>query len=354
MNRGKKSAGADRAFAGAIESFYIETTEGLFFAVKGLEHPPGRRIAVVRYVPDPVSGDRHKGAMAYRRLYHFSEQEETLRAQYPRFLAFDPAFRLRLQSVPLSAVAQVHDPRRKYREMAGGCAAEGIEADACGFLDLLRREAHVPASDLGITGSLLVGLHTRDSDLDLVVFGSGSCAKVHGAMRRILDGSRGGELRRLDADGMAALHEQRDADTRMDYDVFLALEKRKVNQGRFRQRPYFVRFVPKAHEVGPGYGHLRYSPQGRTVIDASVVDDREAIFTPCRYGISGVRILEGPSVGDLNEIVSFRGRFCEQARAGESVRATGTLERVETATGSVHHRLLLGNAPEDSLVPKPC
>jgi predicted nucleotidyltransferase len=122
-----------------------------------------------------------------------------------------------------------------------------------------------------------------------------------------------------------------------------------VNQGLFRQRTYFVRFVKEAHEICEIYGHLRYTPQGRGVITASIADDQEAIFTPCRYPLSNVRILEGPQLPDLNEIVSFRGRFCEQAHTGDSVMAAGTLERIENNQGDIRHRLLLGNSPEDTM-----
>jgi predicted nucleotidyltransferase len=85
------------------------------------------------------------------------------------------------------------------------------------------------------------------------------------------------------------------------------------------------------------------------VITALIADDREAIFTPCLYPLTQVRVLEGPQLSRLGEIVSFRGRFCEQARAGETVKASGTLERIESDLGEVRHRLLLGNFAEDSL-----
>jgi predicted nucleotidyltransferase len=135
----------------------------------------------------------------------------------------------------------------------------------------------------------------------------------------------------------------------MAYEQFVKLEKCKANQGRFRQRAYFVRFVKSAHETGYAYGSLRYTPIGRAAITASIADDQDAIFTPCRYPLANVRLLEGPQRSTPNEIISFRGRFCEQVRAGELVYAAGTLERIENGQGGLHHRLLLGNFPEDTL-----
>lgn len=352
MSGNKSLSDQDDLFAEVVESFYLETKDGLFFAVKGLEHPPDRRIAVLRYAPDAASGNRRKGETSYRRLYHFDEQERLVRSQYPQYLAYDPVFQAMLQSVPMSMVHTIYDPRLRYRELAMAPARAEIEDDAYAFLSLLQHEAQVPSSALGITGSLLIGLYTEKSDLDAVVFGTASCNKVYQVLQRILADPPCAELRRLDAAGMEELFAQRSADTRMDFDEFLAMEKRKVNQGLFRNRPYFVRFVKEAHEIGEEYGHLRYAKQGRAVISASIADDQEAIFTPCRYPLSNVRILEGPHLPDLKEIVSFRGRFCEQARTMDSVVAAGTLERIENSQGDIRHRLLLGNLPDDILVLK--
>ena len=346
----KAQSGQDDPFAEVIESFYLETKDGLFFAVKGFEHPPDRRIAVLRYMPDTTGGDRRKGGKSYRRLYHFDEQEQQITSTYPQYLAFDPVFQTTLQSVPESMVQKIYDPRQRFRELEQACMRAEIEEDAFAFLCLLQNQAQVPSSALGITGSLLTGLYTEKSDLDAVVFGTENCRRVYRALLRMLDERSCTDLSRLDAAGMQELFEQRVADTHMAYEKFVRLEKGKANQGRFRQRAYFVRFVRSAHEAGHVYGSLRYTPIGRAVITASIADDQDAIFTPCRYPLSNVCLLEGPQQSIPNEIISFRGRFCEQAHAGELVYAAGMLERIENDRGDLHHRLLLGNFPEDTLI----
>lgn len=337
-------------FAAVVESYYLETQEGLFFAVKGLEHPPDRLIAILRYVPDPEKGDRRKGGVSYRRLYQFAEQDQFIKATYPHYLAWDPVFQTTLQSVPKSLVKRVYDPRLRLQELSRAPAMERIEEDAVAFASLLQKEAGVPWSILGLTGSLLIGLHTELSDLDLAVFGMQNCKKVFQALRSLLDAQSGAGLCRFDTQGFEELYAQRVVDTRMDFQEFVSLEKRKVNQGDFRERTYFVRFIRESRAAGEFYGSLRYTPLGRAKITASIADDQEAIFTPCRYLLSGALSLEGPSPPKLNEIVSFRGRFCEQARAGESIVASGTLERVQNNRGDVWHRLLLGNYPEDNMI----
>jgi len=337
-------------FHDVIESFYIETVEGFFFAVKGLEHPPDRLIAVLRYVPDREKGDRKKRGIRYRRLYSFGEQESFIKATCPQYQVYDPVFRTKLQSVPRSSVRRIYDPRMRMQELMQAPAKTEIEGDATAFALLLQKESEMIRPGLGITGSLLIGLHTESSDLDIAIFGTQNCMQSFRALKGLLDSGSCSELSRLDVESTRELYGQRVADTHMDYDDFVRLESRKVNQGRFRQRTYFIRFIHEMHETGEGYGDLHYSKIGRANISASIADDGESIFTPCKYGVSGVRSLDGSSLPDLKEIVSFRGRFCEQAREGESIVAAGTLERVQTGQGDVWYRLLLGNSPEDTMI----
>jgi uncharacterized protein len=334
-----------------IESYYLETRDGLVFAVKGLEHPPDRTIAVLRYVPDPAGGDRRKGKKKYRRLYHFQEQEQLIKRAYPQYLTYDPVFQATLQSVPGSMVRRIYDPRIRIQELAQAAARSAVEEDVYDLVCLLQEKAQVPFSALGITGSLLIGLHTARSDMDIAAFGAKNCLKVYQSLRRLLEDESGGDLRRLDSQGLRELYAERVKDTHMDFRKFVDLEKRKVNQGTFRKRPYFIRFIKKTHEANLIYGQRRYIPLGNAAIEASIADDRESIFTPCRYQLTDVRILQGPKQISPKEIVSFRGRFCEQARVGDSIMAAGTLERIKSATGEVWHRLLLGNDAKDTMVP---
>jgi uncharacterized protein len=331
-----------------IESYYLETHEGLFFAVKGLEHPPDRVIAVLRYVPDEENGDRRKGRIPYRRLYHFREQEQWLKEIYPYFVAFDPIFNTTLQSVPRSHIQTVYDPRQRLQEMVQA-PARPIEEDAAAFGALLREKAHVPWSAVGISGSLLIGLDTDQSDLDVSVFGTENSRKIYDVLHALLDSQTVAGLRRNNRKETEELYRQRVADTWMSFDEFAALEKEKVCQGIFRQRPYFIRFIKRTSEFAQRYGDARYTPLGKATITAMIEDDRDSIFTPCRYGLKNVHTLEGLSSA-VTEIVSFRGRFCEQARTSDAVRAVGTLERVESRTGGMHYRLLLGDAPQDTMI----
>ncbi len=331
-----------------IESHYLETHDGLFFAVKGLIHPPDRIVGCLRYIPNP-NGDRQKVGQYYSRLYHFAEQVQFLQDHYPQYLAFEPTVQATLQSVPRRSICRIYDPRVCLQELSSKFNPDPLEEDALAFIDQLHRLSGISKDSLGISGSLLIGLHTSHSDLDVTVHGKQNCLTLHQALKRLLLQGGSKTLDRLDEQGMEALYAERVADTHMTYKNFTRSERDKVIQGQFHGRTYFIRFLKELEETGETYASLCYFPEGKAEILASITDDSDAIFTPCCYSLGEVRYLNGSSVDDLREIVSFRGRFCEQARIGDVVQAYGTLERVQEHSGRTWHRLLLGNHVEDTM-----
>ena len=334
--------------ASAIEGAAVESRTGLIFTVKGVLHPSDAVVAYLRYVPDP-RGERVRGGERYRRVYSIAEQEEALSERGLSYRTHDPELGVPVDSVPWHDVTRVYDPRRRLAQLRATGPAGPLEQDALTLSELLRDAAGASADSFGLTGSMLFDLHNASSDIDLVVYGEDSCRLVHSALGRLLDDPTS-PVARPGGRQLAAIHAAHRKDTPLSAHDFARLQAQKVNEGSLAGRPYFARFVKLPNEVLESYGDPRFVALGRALLEARVADDADALFTPCRYAIDDVRTVDGAAADEVGEIVSFRGRFADQARSSQHVRALGTVERVVWRSGAETTRLVVGGQPGDYLL----
>lgn len=335
----------------AREGDLLETIANILFDVKGLVHPPNRVVAFLRYVPDP-HGNRIRDGTKYSKFYALSKRYALLKRDYPQYLVNDPVFNTLLCEVPLQDVKQHYQPTHGLQDLRNRDNLDETEQTALQFMELLKENAGVPWSKLGISGSILVRLHTPSSDIDSIVYGSETGYRVHSALKRMLE-DKDSPFKAYDLEGLRELFDFRSKDTITSFEDFVRTDSRKVSHGKFMGRDFFIRFVKDWNEISEQYGTIIYKPEGRARIKATVIDDSEAIFTPCSYKLANVEILEGSNVEPIEEIVSFRGRFCEQARSGEDVIAEGKVERVQQEGEHEHYRLLLGSESSDHMILTP-
>lgn len=334
----------------AREGDFVETFDNLIFDVKGLVHPPDRVIAYVRYVQDS-GGDRQRGNAVYRKIYSLGERERLLEREYPRYLFYDPIFGERLQGVSIQYVSIYYQPTGKVLELLERSELDEVERQAIEFVQCLHDSSRVPFKKLGLSGSMLVGLHTNKSDIDPIVYGRKNCVAVYEALKRLMQKGES-PVSQYGSVDLKRLYSFRSRDTQMPFRDFLRIERWKVSQGKFKDRDFFIRFILDWNEVDEKYGYRKYVPMGYARIKAKVQDDSNSIFTPCSYKISETKILEGVKVLPIEEIVSFRGRFCEQAVEGETVIAQGKAEKVIEKDETQHFRLILGARTSDFMLSK--
>jgi predicted nucleotidyltransferase len=332
----------------AREGDLIETIDNIFFDVKGLVHPLNRVVAFIRYVPNP-NGDRERDGKRYSKYYSLSKRYELLKREYPQYLVNDPIFNTLLCEVPVEDIKYHYQPAKGLQKLRNRKSLDESETAALEFMENIKENSGVEWSNLGISGSILVRLHEPSSDIDLIVYGSKTGYKVAETMKLMFE-NNDNPVKAYDLDGLKELFDFRSKDTNVSFEDFVRTDSRKVSHGKFMGKHFFIRFVKDLNEISEQYGSIIYKPEGNARIKATVADDSEALFTPCSYKLANVQVLDGPKIEHLEEIVSFRGRFCEQARNGEAVIAEGKLERVKQEGKDAHFRLLLGSEPADHMI----
>ncbi len=330
------------------EGDIFQDSNGIIFDVKGLVHPPNKIIAFPRFIPDPA-GDRKQKNVAYKKIYNISERFKFLEQHFPHYIVYDSVFDEKLCEVPIENVKKHYKPTNRLTELRHIGKLEFLEKDALELFKLLKNYSNIPWNKMGLSGSLLVKLHKLDSDIDPIVYGSTNCLKAYSALRSLLENADS-PFRPYAREDLKVLFNFRSKDTFMNFEDFVKVESRKVLQGKFKNRDYFIRFVKDWDEMDEKYEEIQYENMGYAKIKAVVEEDSEAIFTPCKYKIKNLEILDGVRF-PVEEIVSFRGRFCEQAKKGEAIIAQGKVEKLSNSKSNREYfRLLLGNKHSDHMI----
>lgn len=333
------------------EGDFLETLEGFIFDVKGFSHPPDKVIAYLRYVPDDF-GSRIRLGVKYRKIYRLKDREDFLRENAPVYIFRSPVFNMEVQGVPLDRIKRIYNPQQRVKQLIEQGVKDSVEREALEFVKLLSVKSGVPVEDMGLSGSLLVDLHNEKSDIDLIVYGGGNSLKVYRALGELMNEQN--EVKPYSFKELAELYEFRSQDTSIPFKAFLKVEGGKKMQGKFMGRSFFIRFLHDWSEISEKYGDKTYKPIGFCTIKAEVSNDSESIFTPCRYTVSKVQFLSGVKAdpAQVREVYSFRGRFCEQAKTGDTIRASGKLEKVTGLNGESWFRVVVGGSRGDYLIPE--
>ena len=329
------------------EGDFIETIEGLIFDVKGLVHPLNRVIAFVRYIPDE-KGERQRKDSRYRKVYALKMRENLLNKEYPHYLIVDPVLNVRISEVHIDHVTHHYKPQDTVRMLKRKEEIDDVETDALEFLNLLVEASGISQTKIGISGSIMVDLHLSTSDIDIIVYGTQNCLKINKALKDFFKDKKS-LIKAYNLEGLKKLYSFREKDTPISFEDFYRHAIRKVSQGTFRGRDFSIRYIKDWDEVKNKFGETLYRSLGQRTVIAKIIDDSEAIFTPCSYLVEDVKFIKGEKVTLLKEVASFRGRFCQQVRSGESIITRGKLECVKTGKKE-YFRILVGGNAQDYII----
>ncbi len=328
------------------EGDFLKTSDNLYFEVRGNIHPPKYIIAFLRYVQETVYR-KAASKKGFVKMYNLAEREKILKTYYPHYLKFDKIFGRTMQEVPYSNVVKIYNPISKLNMIMQSASKDNLEKKAYLLTDSILKKTNLEPKVLGITGSLLLNLHRRTSDIDMIVYGKQNANKVNTTLRHLL--SEKNDFIPFKKDELLQRYTHRGFDELITFKTFVHSEQRKAFQGFFQGTEFFIRYVKDSYEIESLYGDTLYQPKGEGSFDAVIESDDEALLTPCKYFVSGKVSLAGKKE-KIKEITSFRGRFCGQATIGERVKGYGTIEKVTRNSSVSYYRIILGEKRNHFLI----
>jgi len=328
---------------------FIQTSEGFFFCVVGSFHPPDRVISYLKYIPAEFSvwGKGKKRFKRVMRTYTISNLLETfniLSRNYPHYLFHSSFYNIKMTAVPHRHIAKHFKPEEKLAQLFRAQRLDSLQEKLTKFTSFLAETSDISLSFFGVTGSLLLNIHSPEfSDLDVTAYGLKNSLALKNALTTeyALPDSR---VQRFKGENLKAWCEAKARNYPLTFDDALKVHERKWNIGLFENTRFSVHPVRLEHELAEKYGDKTYYPMGAVTVRAVVCENTGCMFLPAVYCVRDVEVVEGPSAVDIEEVVSYEGLYDNLVEVGEAIKVRGKLERVvDTKTGREHHRVLVGS-----------
>jgi predicted nucleotidyltransferase len=306
--------------------------DGFIFYVFGYDHPKNRVLSFLKYVPSKL-----KGLFPIRFLERSWKLEETklfraeklytaenwqiflqtFRNNFPDYVYFCPFRGKEVISAPLNWIGKVYEPNQCLTALLRKKRKDCLESLAVELITFLSSASKVPFEDFGVHGSIALGMHSEESDVDLVVYGSRNFRKVEATVENLVK------------------------EGALDYVFANQLDKARKCKGRFKGRRFVYTAIRKFEEISNNYGLYKYSPIKHVTFRCEVADDNEAMFRPAVYQITNSQlenVIETPT-----RVVSMIGCYRNVARKGDKIKVSGILEKVENLqTGNIDYQVVVG------------
>jgi len=319
------------------------TREGYIFYVFGYKHPLNRVFAFLKYIPSnlksyfPIRFLRQKWKLGKielarpEKLYtaqNYRKFLETFRGRFPQYLYSCPYLNKEVLSVPYESIERVYLPSECLQKLFKRDKKDVLQEEAVELVSILSEESRVSLEDFGIHGSVGLNMHSLYSDIDLVVYGSQNFRKLERTVDRLAE------------------------EGRLKYVFTKKIDRARKHRGRYKDRRFVYNAVRKPEEITAQYGSLRYTPIKNVTFSCRVVDDSENMFRPAIYQIRNYQ--PDDSASELTEeqvptkVLSMIGYYRNVARQRESIKVSGTLERVENVeTGEASYQVVVGTATRE-------
>jgi len=319
------------------------TKDGFILNTFGYEHPDDRVLAFLKYIPAKYKElfnvemlDRtwkfgENQLFRAEKLYTAKNYQtfiEAFRKNFPDYLYYDLYRNKELITAPLDRIEQVFVPRDRLVWLQNLHKRDKLQQMALDIIGLISKESKVPLTDLGLHGSIALQMHSPESDIDFVVYGTKNFRFVEEAIARLVN------------------------EAKLSYIVGNRIEAARKFQGRYQRKIFMYNATKQFDQVKEKYGAYRYVPLDPVRFQATVCNDTETMYRPATYRITNYMPIDDPSELDLDQIpiqvVSNIGLYRNVARAGSDIKVAGILERVKsTSSNEVFYQVVVGTATSE-------
>jgi predicted nucleotidyltransferase len=333
----------------------ILSNDGFIFYTMGYLHPPDRVISYLKYVPKKLADEFNLKWLPYEwnlgdinlvrpaKLYSpesYRHIVEVFKDNHPGYVVYDPSLRKELLTTPKARIRSVFEPRVSLEKLLWEEKREHVDELETAALKVIKhvsKATKISLDNFGVHGSISLGMHNSQSDIDIAVYGADNFSNVLRKMHDMC--SEGGGLNLLE-------------DT--VFDVI------RMNRFIWNEKRVVINAVRHVEEITEHFGDFAYEATRRHLsFKCEVAEDWESVFRPSIYGVSGYTPLDEESEVEESmvpsHVVSMIGEYRSIVTKSEEAKVSGSLERVaDRRTGNIHHyRVIVGSGeqkPQDEFI----
>ncbi len=232
---------------------FIETAEGLIFAVVGQGLEDGKALCFLRYVRESSGW----------RKYQTVEANAFLEQNHPDYLHYSPVLDAHLHAVATERIVKHHQPKHRLRQIIQSDRHDAIERDLFRLCELFEQHG-LDLAQTGITGSILVGVQNQGSDIDLVCYGRDVFHQCRAITGKLIES---GELQELNDLDWQQSYDRRSCE--LSYEEYVWHERRKCNKAVINGRKFDLNFIDHSASSEA----VSYQKCGAITLQCRVVDD---------------------------------------------------------------------------------
>jgi predicted nucleotidyltransferase len=292
---------------------FIETSDGLIFAVVAQGDEQGKVLCFLRYVRQNFVWKKFATAQANAFLGQY----------FPEYLHYSVVLDAPLHAVSINRIVKHHQPRERLQQIIMLSYQDAVEQDLSQLCRLFQQYG-LDLSELGITGSLLIGAQLPGSDMDLICYSRQSFQHCRALVRQLIEQNDAQELNKTD---WLQSYERRSC--ALSFDEYVWHEQRKFNKAMINGRKFDLNFIDLT-ELTPA---VRYQKLGKITLKCRVTADIRAFDYPAELKIAHEYI---------STVVCFTATYTGQAFCGEMIEVSGALEQSESG----QQRIVVGATRE--------
>lgn len=295
---------------------FIETAEGLVFAVveSGIEQ--GKVLCFLRYIYSNNLWQK----------VNTEQANHYLTRHHPQYLYYSSNKQAHCHAVVFDEIFKHHKPRARLKNILAHQTSDVVENDLITLCHYYEKQG-LDINDVGVTGSILIAAQTQSSDIDLVFYSRDLFNQAREITQQLIFQ---GDCSELNKNDWSESYDRRSCD--LSYSEYVWHEKRKFNKAVINQRKFDLNYVAETINQSSSINYKKIAP---IFLKVQVVDDSLAFDYPAEF------LIKDPKI---HAIVSYTATYTGQAQTGEWVEVAGQLEQASDG----RMRIVVGSSREAS------